>query len=149
VGTLERLQEALVRLQRDAEVSRSDDARAELSELAGRFRAERRLVVYGSLQPGEKNEHELAHLRGEWRRGAITGTLVPSGWGASLGYPALRWSPDGPRVDASLLESDDLPADWGRLDAFEGEGYRRILVPFHFEGPAGDDWRLGQVYAEA
>ena len=30
-----------------------------------------------------------------------------------------------------VLESDDLPAYWARLDAFEGEGYRRVVAAVH------------------
>lgn len=27
-----------------------------------------------------------------------------------------------------LFESPDLPAHWARLDAFEGDGYRRVVA---------------------
>ena len=33
-----------------------------------------------------------------------------------------------------LFTSPDLPARWQRLDRFEGDGYRRILVPVEHEG---------------
>lgn len=108
--------------------------------------ASTRLIVYGSLQPGGSNHHELDGLGGTWRRGWIRGELLEAGWGADLGYPALRWDPEGGEVAAHLLESERLPGAWARLDAFEGGGYRRILVPF-FE-PSGE-WCVGQVYAHA
>ena len=48
--------------------------------------------------------------------------LVPEGWGATLGYPALVLDPTGPVVEVQLFESNDLPAHWPRLDDFEGPG---------------------------
>lgn len=62
------------------------------------------------------------------------GSLAPLGWGADLGYPALRWSADGAPVAAQMLASDELPAHWPRLDEFEGEQYLRILVPVRLAG---------------
>jgi hypothetical protein len=47
----------------------------------------------------------------------------------TYGFPALVWRADGPPVPVRLFESPDLPRHWARLDAFEGEAYRRIVVP--------------------
>lgn len=88
----------------------------------------RRLAVYGSLCPGEENHHHVADLVGEWRVGEVRGTLHEAGWGAARGYPALVRDPAGERVAVKLLESGALPERWPRLDAFEGPGYRRILI---------------------
>lgn len=89
-----------------------------------------KLAVYGSLAPGKTNHHVVAGLRGRWRPELVThGDLVPQGWGAPLGYPAMRWRADAPPVDIELFESDDLPQHWARLDAFEGPEYCRVLVP--------------------
>ena len=108
-----------------------DDLRARLERaLDALFGASRHLVVYGSLAPGEENHGRLAGLAGGWTRGWVTGDLSEIGWGAAIGYPALRWRPDGPRIPAHLLRSQDLPEHWEGLDAFEGPAYRRILVPF-------------------
>jgi gamma-glutamylcyclotransferase (GGCT)/AIG2-like uncharacterized protein YtfP len=96
----------------------------------GLFGASERLIVYGSLAPGRENHHELATLGGEWTYGWIRGELLSHGWGAQLGYRALRWRPDGERVEAWLLCSPGLPAEWARLDAFEGAAYQRQLAPF-------------------
>ena len=71
------------------------------------------------------------------------GRLHPAGWGATLGFPALEVDPDGPVVGVAVLESADLPAHWERLDAFEGPGYRRVVVTVHTDG--GD--LEGQLYA--
>lgn len=71
----------------------------------------------------------VAGLRGSWSRGVVHGTLHPDGWGMTFGFPALIWDPDGPELAVQLLVSPDLPAAWERLDAFEGDAYRRIVVP--------------------
>jgi hypothetical protein len=44
-----------------------------------------RLATYGTLAPGEPNEHKLAHVDGRWLTGVIRGRLIESGWGAALG----------------------------------------------------------------
>jgi gamma-glutamylcyclotransferase (GGCT)/AIG2-like uncharacterized protein YtfP len=90
-----------------------------------------RLAIYGSLAPGRPNHHHVAGLRGRWFPGAVHGRLVEAGWGASLGYPALVLDPDGSTIDVQVLESDDLPAHWSRLDDFEGPGYERVLTTVH------------------
>ena len=93
-----------------------------------------RLATYGSLAPGRPNHHELDGLRGRWLSGQVRGTLVPAGWGAAIGYPALTLDPDGPAVDVHIFESVDLPANWPRLDEFEGPGYERVRVTVHTAG---------------
>lgn len=88
------------------------------------------LAVYGSLAPGRQNHHQLSALSGTWRTGlTVTGHLEDRGWGAGIGYPALVWSASGPPVAVQLFVSDELPAHWARLDAFEGDDYARIVVP--------------------
>jgi gamma-glutamylcyclotransferase (GGCT)/AIG2-like uncharacterized protein YtfP len=90
--------------------------------------ADRRLAAYGTLAPGRPNHHQLAMLRGTRTTGTVLGRLHPEGWGAALGYPALVLG-DGEEVVVDLLHSDDLPDHWARLDAFEGDGYRRVATP--------------------
>lgn len=58
----------------------------------------------------------------------IRGHLYPRGWGAATGYPGIVLAEDGPLVEVHLFTSDDLPAHWPRIDAFEGPGYRRVPV---------------------
>jgi gamma-glutamylcyclotransferase (GGCT)/AIG2-like uncharacterized protein YtfP len=86
--------------------------------------------VYGSLTPGRSNYDQPAPLSGEWTRGWITGDRVPSGWGTSLGYPAVRWRAGAERIDAWLLHAPGLATAWARLDDFEGAAYQRVLAPF-------------------
>lgn len=90
--------------------------------------AETRLATYGTLAPGRPNHHQLAALGGQWSQGRVRGKLVEAGWGASLGYPGLVLDQDGAELDVQLFQSDDLPEHWSRLDAFEGDGYRRVIT---------------------
>jgi gamma-glutamylcyclotransferase (GGCT)/AIG2-like uncharacterized protein YtfP len=90
--------------------------------------ADTRLAVYGTLAPGEPNHHQLTGLEGSWRRGKVRGRLYPRGWSATLGYPALILDPASDEVPVQIFESGDLPGHWARLDAFEGEGYRRVVA---------------------
>jgi gamma-glutamylcyclotransferase (GGCT)/AIG2-like uncharacterized protein YtfP len=94
------------------------------------------LATYGTLAPGRENHQELAGMAGHWQQGTVRGRLVPEGWVAALGYPALRLDQAGPEVPVWIFHSADLPAHWERLDLFEGEGYRRVLVTCESaEGP--------------
>ena len=95
--------------------------------------ADTRLATYGTLAPGRVNHHQLAALPGRWLEGTVTGRLVEAGWGAKLGYPGLvldvgSLDPAAGAVAVHLFESPELPGHWRRLDAFEGEGYRRVVA---------------------
>lgn len=95
--------------------------------------SENRLATYGSLAPGRVNHHQLEALAGTWTQGTVRGRLLQSGWGAALGYPGLELADDGSEIDVFVFQSADLPAHWGRLDAFEGKGYRRALTTVRTE----------------
>ncbi|WP_409483292.1 gamma-glutamylcyclotransferase family protein [Arsenicicoccus dermatophilus] len=86
----------------------------------------RRLAVYGTLCPGRSNHHEVADIPGTWTRGVVHGHLLPEGWGAASGYPAIELADDAPAVPVHVLTSEALPRHWARLDEFEGPGYRRV-----------------------
>ncbi len=92
-----------------------------------------RLAVYGSLAPGKSNHHHLAGIPGEWSDGWVEGELKDRGWGAGMGFPGIVLRPGGPRVTVQVLESEDLPGHWERLDAFEGDQYLRQLVQVHWD----------------
>ena len=92
-----------------------------------------RLATYGSLAPGRVNHSHVAELRGRWFSGQVHGRLVEVGWGAALGYPALILDAEGSAIDVKVLESEDLPANWSRLDDFEGPGYERVHTTVHTE----------------
>jgi gamma-glutamylcyclotransferase (GGCT)/AIG2-like uncharacterized protein YtfP len=87
-----------------------------------------RLFVYGTLAPGRPNAHILADVPGHWEPATVTGTLVPEGWGAAAGYPGIILDPNGATVAGFLFSSEALADHWPRLDAFEGDGYVRVLT---------------------
>ena len=93
-----------------------------------RDEAATQLATYGSLAPGRVNSHVLEGLDGSWTSGTVRGRLVPQGWGAALGFPGLALDPEGDEVEVFLFTSSDLTRHWPRLDAFEGEGYRRVVA---------------------
>lgn len=104
-----------------------------------------RLFIYGSLAPGQSNHHVMGTVRGTWSRATVRGTLSSVGWGASLGYKAL--DPDGDGTVAGwVFSSAALAQHWDRLDAFEGEDYRR--VPIDATLPTGEVLQVF-VYAAA
>ena len=88
-----------------------------------------RLFVYGTLAPGRPNEHVLSEIPGTWEPATVKGTLHHAGWGAAAGYPGIVLDEMGREVQGFVFSSDEIAAHWTRLDEFEGEGYKRALVP--------------------
>lgn len=97
-----------------------------------------RLVVYGSLAPGERHHDAIGHLRGQWRHCTIRGRIDDSGE-----YRIFTPDEEGPEIEALLFESADLPRAWAALDEFEGDAYRRTVV----KARVGDDEVEATVYA--
>ncbi|MEM7102776.1 MAG: gamma-glutamylcyclotransferase family protein [Bacteroidota bacterium] len=87
-----------------------------------------RLFVYGTLCPGQPNDYLLKAIGGEWQPGTVTGKLIEIGWGAAMGYPGISLDQSGAEVNGFLFNSDNLENHWPELDAFEGEGYERVLT---------------------
>jgi gamma-glutamylcyclotransferase (GGCT)/AIG2-like uncharacterized protein YtfP len=102
------------------------------------------LFVYGTLAPGRPNAHVMGGMTGTWEPGVARGTLLPDGWGAAVGYPAIVLDAHGPEVPGFLFRSEDLPAHWDRLDEFEGEGYDRVLTRVRL---AGGEQVAAYIYA--
>ncbi len=86
------------------------------------------LFVYGTLGPGRPNEHILKEIGGEWQRAHVQGVLHEKGWGAALGYPGIELDENAGEVDGFIFSSNNLASHWADLDAFEGEGYRRVFT---------------------
>jgi gamma-glutamylcyclotransferase (GGCT)/AIG2-like uncharacterized protein YtfP len=113
----------------------TEAARAQ-SEFAS---AHTKLAVYGSLGPGRENERVMTAIGGIWREGfSIAGTRLSKGWGASLGYPGVRWEIGVGGVEVVVFDSKDLPLHWAELDAFEGDEYARLYVSLWSNGEATD-----------
>ena len=83
-----------------------------------------RLAVYGSLRPGESNHNQLATVPGNWQDGSVKGSIKRPGE-----YLEFTWDVCSSEVAVKVLTSDRLCDHFDRLDEFEGEDYRRILVP--------------------
>ena len=92
-----------------------------------------RLFVYGTLAPGRPNAHVLEGVSGTWEPATVRGRLLPEGWGAAAGFPAIVLDDDAPEVNGLLFCSEELAGHWERLDLFEGEGYDRVLTPIRLE----------------
>lgn len=92
-----------------------------------------RLFVYGTLAPGKSNAHVLADVVGTWERATVKGTVFQVVWGPASGYAGILLDDDDVEVPGLIFSSDDLPAHWERLDAFEGEGYARVPVSAKLE----------------
>jgi hypothetical protein len=116
---------------REAGPGVADEEWEELEKLFNdSFEADHHLAAYGTFVPGAENHAVVASIPGRWVGGLhVHGDLYEEGWGAAEGAPAFVFRAEGPRVPVRLLVSPDLPSHWKRLDDFEGEQYRRILVP--------------------
>jgi gamma-glutamylcyclotransferase (GGCT)/AIG2-like uncharacterized protein YtfP len=98
-----------------------------------------RLFVYGTLAPGRPNAHVLADVAGAWEPATVIGRLFQQAWGAAAGYPGIVLDEQGEAVEGFLFSSQRLSEHWARLDAFEGEGYERVLTTAkRKDGTAGD-----------
>ena len=93
-----------------------------------------RLFVYGTLAPGRANHDVLQEISGSWEEATLRGSLVHEGWCADMGCPGIIPADDGDEVAGFVLSSEQLPHHWQRLDAFEGEGYKRVAVTVRING---------------
>lgn len=100
-------------------------------------RPTRKLVVYGTLAPGQPNHHVIAGIAGSWFDCVVRGSVR-----LERGLPVFAWNPSGPEVRAQLFVSADLPKSWSQIDDFEGSAYRRHLIPVKQEG----DFAVANVY---
>lgn len=107
---------------------------------AGAMGADSRLVVYGSLAPGQANHHIVEALDGQWTPCTIRGSIEMRD-----GYRVFRWDEKGAPIDAQMLSSAQLPEAWAAIDEFEGAGYRRCVIPVEI----GRKRILANVYTDA
>ena len=84
------------------------------------------LFVYGTLQPGKPNAYLLERIGGTWRKASVRGYFHDEGWGATMGYPAVKLDPNGELVSGYVFSSEKLSQHWEELDEFEGDAYERL-----------------------
>jgi len=87
------------------------------------------LFVYGTLAPGKRNHHIMQGIDGNWQAASMRGSLFTEGWGAAHDCPGVVPSANGGTIKGLLFTSDKLPQFWQMLDEFEGQDYRRAVVP--------------------
>ena len=86
------------------------------------------LFVYGTLRPGRENEGILKEIGGTFEEANIRGIHFPDGWLEDFPYPGVDLDQEGEIIEGYLFRSPDLYKYWGRLDAFEGPNYRRVVA---------------------
>lgn len=100
-----------------------------------------RIALYGTLRRGEANHHVVAGIPGTWAAGTVRGWAYELTWGPAAGYPGLTLDPEGSAVPVDVLTADDLDRHLGRLDRFEGDGYRRVPAPITLDdGEVVEAW---------
>lgn len=79
----------------------------------------------GPFQRARPGEHH-----GDLGAGDCHWLVAPrrQGWGAAVGYPGILLDEQGDEVQGWVFTSDSLAEHWARLDAFEGEGYERVVT---------------------
>jgi gamma-glutamylcyclotransferase (GGCT)/AIG2-like uncharacterized protein YtfP len=104
------------------------------------------LIIYGSLAPNAPNHRVVAHIKGQWLKGNVMGTLKNMGWGADFGYLGFKLADinQSKNIPVHVLISEELPNNWAYLDDFEGDGYKRIACPYQL---ANGDTGVGYIYA--
>lgn len=97
------------------------------------------LFVYGTLAPSRSNHHIMTPIQnGTWTSAYIYAQLLPNGFGAAAGYPAvipddISENKSNNKVPGFIFQSPELEQHWERLDDFEGRGYHRVEVEAFLE----------------
>lgn len=105
-----------------------------------------RLFVYGTLAPGQANDHYLKILPGIWQPARVSGRLYAKGLGPTQGYPVLDVVDKQTSIPGLLFSSRRLAGIWRALDQFEGKGYQRCITTVVLQN---GDTRTAYIYALA
>ena len=100
-------------------------------------RPDERLVIYGTLAPGQPNHNVIEDLRGVYGDCSVHGRIKEVD-----GLPYFTWAPSAAARRAVLFSSRQLPDAWVDLDLFEGDGYKRRLIP----ATVGDQVAVASIY---
>jgi gamma-glutamylcyclotransferase (GGCT)/AIG2-like uncharacterized protein YtfP len=87
----------------------------------------RRLLTYGTLQPGGVNARLLLSIPQDPNNVSVRGTIKEVD---GLRYFSPNHRDKDPDITCHIYESDALISLWPQLDRFEGNKYQRILIPF-------------------
>lgn len=83
-----------------------------------------RLLVYGTLAPGQVNEKILSGIPGIWTEGFVKGMVETRN-----GLPEFKWRTNSDEIKIKVFNSDVLVQHIEKINKFEGSNYRRILIP--------------------
>lgn len=99
------------------------------------YKPENALIIYGTLAPNRTNHSVIEHIKGKYQKAKVKGKLENKGWGAELGFPGFRHGnvDDQTEIECIVLFSEELLANWQRLDEFEGTEYKRILAKYELD----------------
>lgn len=123
-----------------------EDLTAVEKQFLNQYKPQLTLIIYGTLAPNRPNHSKIEHINGKWMKGIVKGKLVKEGWGAEMGYFGFKHCQldEQEDIEAFILFSDELIANFAYLDDFEGNEYRRILTKFELDnGEVG----IGNIYA--
>jgi gamma-glutamylcyclotransferase (GGCT)/AIG2-like uncharacterized protein YtfP len=101
----------------------------------------RRLLTYGTLQPGGVHARLLASIQQNPSIVTVRGTIKEVD---GLRYFSPKHKKPDTDITCHLYESDALIALWSELDRFEGSRYQRQLVPYK---TADGELGAGYIYA--
>ncbi len=85
---------------------------------------EYRLIVYGTLLPGNVNYKILEHYKGKWLDGKIKGQME-----IIDNYKYFTWDSSSNETTVKIIETTEQPIEFKNLDKFEGKLYKKILIP--------------------
>ncbi len=83
-----------------------------------------RLLVYGTLAPGQVNEKILSDIPGGWTEGFVKGIVETRN-----GLPEFKWRTNSDEIKVKVFNSNVLNQHIEKIDKFEGSDYQRILIP--------------------
>ncbi|MBE1302050.1 MAG: gamma-glutamylcyclotransferase [Alteromonadaceae bacterium] len=108
------------------------------------------LFVYGTLRPGHSNFNVISDISGTWYKASLQAFYFENGQGEYQPYPGVLLAENAfyhsasrskviTNINGYLLVADELSRYLGRLDAFEGDGYQRVIA--HITCPEANENR--------
>ena len=82
-------------------------------------------------------------IEGTFSSASIRGFHYPDGWLQHFPYPGVDLDDKGDVIPGCAFFSSELHKHWGRLDAFEGSHYKRVITTVRLDDGTTVD---GYVY---